>query len=119
MNLRYLLYHNLVSFPRLLALFRVDRSVRLRYHHFGEDDYGDIERVILQRLMENGATGLSGRTVDTSGQGVEAAPSASVQSPETYLGYRKAERFALPERLARDSPKTIDLTTRSKRRMHA
>jgi len=29
-----------------------------------------------------------------------------VQSPETYIGYRQAERFASPERLAQDSRKT-------------
>jgi hypothetical protein len=29
-----------------------------------------------------------------------------VESPETYVGYRQAERFASPERLARDSRKT-------------
>jgi hypothetical protein len=28
-----------------------------------------------------------------------------VQSPETYIGYRHAERFASPERLAKDSRK--------------
>jgi len=29
-----------------------------------------------------------------------------VQSPETYVGYRQAERFSTPERLAQDSRKT-------------
>jgi hypothetical protein len=37
---------------------------------------------------------------------VEAAPGADVQSPETYVGYRQAERFASPERQAHDLRKT-------------
>ena len=57
-------------------------------------------------MKENGATGLDGSTVAVTGHGVEAAPSADVRSPETYLGYRRTERFASPERLAHNSLKT-------------
>ena len=41
------------------------------------------ERVIQELLKENGASGLDGSTVSISGDGVEAAPSGEVQSPET------------------------------------
>jgi len=44
--------------------------------------------------------------VQVAGEGVEAAPSAAVQSPETYVGYRRGERFASPEKLATDVPWT-------------
>jgi hypothetical protein len=40
-----------------------------------------------------------------SADGVEAPPSGDEQSPETYVGYRQAQRFA-PERAALDSRKT-------------
>src|SRR5579862_6870353 len=38
------------------AQYLVDAKGRIRYHHFGESDYGDIERVIQGLLKENGAT---------------------------------------------------------------
>ena len=63
-------------------------------------------------LKENGATGLDESTVSISSEGVEAAPSGSVESPETYIGYRQAGRFASPERLARDSRKTYTAPAR-------
>jgi hypothetical protein len=33
------------------------------------------------------------------------------QSPETYIGYRQAQRFASPERVAQDSRTTYSLST--------
>jgi thiol-disulfide isomerase/thioredoxin len=89
------------------AQYLIDGKGRIRYHHFGEEDYGQIERVIQELLKENGATGLDGSTVSVSADGVEAAPSMNdEQSPETYVGYRQAERFASPERVAKNSSKT-------------
>jgi len=88
------------------ADYLIDGKGRIRYHHFGEGNYRESERMIQALLKENGATGLDGSTVSISADGVEAAPSGNVQSPETYVGYRQAERFASPERLDRDSRKT-------------
>ena len=88
------------------AQYLIDGKGRIRYHHFGEGEYGESERVIQALLKENGATGLAESTVSIFADGVEAAPSGNVESPETYVGYRQAERFASPERLARDSRKT-------------
>jgi hypothetical protein len=53
-------------------------------------------------LKENGATLPDLGTVRVAGEGVEAAPSNTVESPETYVGYGRAERFASPAGLARD-----------------
>jgi thiol-disulfide isomerase/thioredoxin len=88
------------------AQYLIDGKGRIRYHHFGEGEYGESERVIQTLLKENGATGLDEMAVGISAYGVEAAPSGNVESPETYVGYRQAERFASPERLARASRKT-------------
>jgi len=89
------------------AQYLVDGKGRVRYHHFGEGDYGEIEHVIQELLKENGATGLDDSTVRASGDGVEAAPDiGDERSPETYLGYRQTTGFASPEGLAQDSPKT-------------
>ena len=88
------------------ADYLIDGKGRIRYHHFGEGEYGETERVILKLLAENGATGLDESPVRISAEGVQAPPSRTVQSPETYIGYRQAEHFASPERTAHDSRKT-------------
>ena len=86
------------------AQYLVDAKGRIRYHHFGEGDYGEMERVIQELLKENGATGISSDTTPVSGVGIEAAPDwTDVRSPETYIGYRQAENFASPERVHKDS----------------
>jgi thiol-disulfide isomerase/thioredoxin len=86
------------------AQYLVDAKGRIRYHHFGESDYGEIERVIQELLKENGSTGLASDTSSVSGVGIEAAPDwADARSPETYLGYRQAQNFASPEKLHKDS----------------
>jgi hypothetical protein len=40
----------------------IDANGRIRYHHFGEGDYAETERVILELLRANGATGLGCRS---------------------------------------------------------
>jgi thiol-disulfide isomerase/thioredoxin len=94
------------------ADYFIDGKGRIRYHHFGEGEYVETERVIQQLLQENGATGLNLSPVTLSADGVEAAPSGDVQSPETYAGYGRTERFASPERLAQDSRKTYSAPAR-------
>lgn len=94
------------------AHYFIDGNGRIRYHHFGEGEYDQSERVIQELLKENGATGLNGNIVNVSAAGVEAAPGANVGSPETYIGYHRAEHFASPEGLAKDSRKTYSAPAR-------
>jgi thiol-disulfide isomerase/thioredoxin len=85
------------------AQYLIDAKGRVRYHHFGEGDYPEIERAIQELLKENGAT-VTSDTSSVSGVGIEAAPDwADARSPETYVGYRQAENFASPERVHKDS----------------
>jgi thiol-disulfide isomerase/thioredoxin len=93
------------------ADYFIDGNGRIRYHHFGEGDYGESERVIQDLLKANGATGLDENPVHISDDGVEAPPSRDEQSPETYVGYRQAQRFTSPERVAQDSRKTYSPPT--------
>jgi thiol-disulfide isomerase/thioredoxin len=93
------------------ADYFIDGNGRIRYHHFGEGDYGESEHVIQELLKANGATDLDESTVRISADGVEAPPSGDEQSPETYVGYHQAQRFASPERVAQDSRKTYSLPT--------
>ena len=85
------------------ADYFIDAKGRIRYHHFGEGEYEKSERVIQALLKENGATGLDESMVHISADGAEAPPSNDVRSPETYVGYARAENFVSPERMGRDS----------------
>jgi thiol-disulfide isomerase/thioredoxin len=88
------------------AHYFVDAKGQIRGHHFGEGKYARSERVIRQLLVEAGAQDLPDPLDDAAGQGV-AAPSdtANVASPETYVGYARAENFVSPGGLARDTTK--------------
>ncbi|CAB3649247.1 Protein DipZ [Paraburkholderia sediminicola] len=92
------------------AHYFVDGKGQIRYHHFGEGDYAESEKVIQELLTEAGhasaskvAIGITG----TSAQGVQAAAdSVDMQSPETYVGYERAENFTSPGGAAEDKVHT-------------
>ncbi|MCO4882420.1 cytochrome c biogenesis protein DipZ [Paraburkholderia caribensis] len=91
------------------AHYFVDAQGRVRRHHFGEGEYEQSEKVIQQLLVEAGhpeaaqvATGLAQRA-----KGVEAAADGNdMMSPETYIGYARAENFASPGGEARNRART-------------
>jgi cytochrome c biogenesis protein CcdA/thiol-disulfide isomerase/thioredoxin len=88
------------------AHYFIDGKGRIRYHHFGEGEYDESERVILQLLKENGAQSLSQGMLNVSANGAQAAPDqGNVRSPETYIGYYRAAHFASAEPFAKDSLK--------------
>lgn len=87
------------------AHYFIDGNGNIRHHHFGEGDYEGSERVIRQLLAEEGGKNLATGVVSVSASGIEAAAlSSEVKSPETYLGYRRAESFASPGGAVRDVP---------------
>ncbi|CAE6755642.1 cytochrome c biogenesis protein DipZ [Paraburkholderia haematera] len=92
------------------AHYFVDGKGQIRYHHFGEGDYAESEKVIQALLIEAGHTNVSKVAVGLGGagaQGVEAAAdNADMQSPETYIGYDRAENFASPGGEAQDKVHT-------------
>jgi cytochrome c biogenesis protein CcdA/thiol-disulfide isomerase/thioredoxin len=95
------------------AHYFIDGKGRIRYHHFGEGEYDESERVIQQLLRDNGAQSISGGVISVSANGVEAAPgSVNVGSPETYIGYGRGEHFASAESIAKDSGKVYSLAPR-------
>ncbi|EJU11214.1 cytochrome c biogenesis protein DipZ [Novosphingobium resinovorum] len=86
------------------AHYFIDGKGRIRYHHFGEGDYAQSERVIQRLLAENGSAVGNAGTVTVSAIGAGAAAGqGKARSPETYLGYGKAMRFASPGGLVRDT----------------
>ncbi|MFM0313457.1 cytochrome c biogenesis protein DipZ [Paraburkholderia nemoris] len=92
------------------AHYFVDGKGQIRYHHFGEGDYAESEKVIQELLTEAGHANASKVAIGipgTSAQGVQAAAdSADMQSPETYIGYERAENFTSPGGAAEDKVHT-------------
>ncbi|MEW6538702.1 MAG: cytochrome c biogenesis protein DipZ [Pseudomonadota bacterium] len=85
------------------AHYFIDAKGQIRHHHFGEGDYAGSERVIQQLLKEAGAANVASNVVTVQAQGAEAAADmAQVESPETYVGYGRAENFRSPGGLAND-----------------
>ncbi len=85
------------------AHYFIDAQGRTRYHHFGEGDYDESERVIQELLAEAGDKDYAAGFVAVKASGAEAAPSMiESQSPETYIGYARAENFISPGGTARD-----------------
>jgi len=91
------------------ALYFVDAEGVIRDQHFGEGRYEESEAVI-QRLL-----GVQRELVSVQGHGVEAAADWNkLQTPETYLGYGRSERFtpaddASVEPHAYELPERLDL----------
>ena len=86
------------------AHYFIDAKGRIRYHHFGEGEYDESEQVIRELLKKNGAQLSVSEPISVSGAGALAAPdTADRHSPETYVGYHRAEHFASNEKIAQDS----------------
>jgi cytochrome c biogenesis protein CcdA/thiol-disulfide isomerase/thioredoxin len=95
------------------AHYFIDAEGRVRYHHFGEGDYAMSERVIRQLLADAGHA-PAGQMSSAKGSGAEAAADLSeIGSPETYIGYFRAERFASPGGLLHDQPKSYSAASLS------
>jgi cytochrome c biogenesis protein CcdA/thiol-disulfide isomerase/thioredoxin len=79
------------------AHYFIDAQGRVRYHHFGEGHYDESERVIQTLLAEAGDKGYATGLVSVNASGAEAAATMTeTQSPETYVGYARAENFVSP-----------------------
>ncbi|WP_110948113.1 cytochrome c biogenesis protein DipZ [Pseudomonas bohemica] len=79
------------------AHYFADAKGQIRYHHFGEGAYDESERVIQELLREAGHNQITTDLIDANGNGVQqAADMGEVKSPETYLGFERAENFVSP-----------------------
>jgi cytochrome c biogenesis protein CcdA/thiol-disulfide isomerase/thioredoxin len=79
------------------AHYFIDATGRIRHHHFGEGGYDESEQVIQRLLAEAGRTTVPAGIVAVNASGAQTASSeADVQSPETYIGYERAERLVSP-----------------------
>ncbi|WP_175958348.1 cytochrome c biogenesis protein DipZ [Burkholderia sp. BCC0405] len=94
------------------AHYFIDAQGRIRHHHFGEGEYAQSERAIQSLLAEAGhpealnvPLGLA--AAPTKGV-LAAADAADVRSPETYVGYARAESFTSPGGVVRDAAHRYD-----------
>jgi thiol-disulfide isomerase/thioredoxin len=85
------------------ALYFVDTDGVIRDHQFGEGRYEQSERVI-QRLL-----GVEREPFSVEAVGVEAqADWEDLRTPETYLGYARAENFTSPNGAAFDERRSYE-----------
>jgi len=83
------------------AIYVADREGRIRYHHFGEGEYEETERVVQQLL------GVEDDMVRVEPEGLEAqADWANLMSPESYLGYEQGRNFGSPGGAGFDEART-------------
>jgi cytochrome c biogenesis protein CcdA/thiol-disulfide isomerase/thioredoxin len=87
------------------AQYLIDTSGHIRYQNAGEGRDAEAEQQIRKLLAESGhPDALTSAMATVSAGGAEAAAAmASDLSPETYVGYRRAQRLASPEPVVRDA----------------
>jgi cytochrome c biogenesis protein CcdA/thiol-disulfide isomerase/thioredoxin len=96
------------------ADYFIDAQGKIRGHAFGEGDYDQSERLIQTLLTQGGFSGVPSTLVTANGKGIEAAPDdKQVKSPETYIGYERAQHFQGAGVLVKDHPTTYSATPTS------
>jgi thiol-disulfide isomerase/thioredoxin len=89
------------------AEYFIDAKGKVRYEHFGEGDYDKSEQWIQKLLKEANAQPMPVSIVSVHGEGAQAAADTrDVRSPETYIGYERAEEFSSPGGFKQDAEKT-------------
>jgi len=83
--------------PVLARTLFIDAQGRIRGHHFGEGEYSQSEEVCApadRSRVQRPAAG--GRRTDQLTGVKAAADDSNMLSPETYVGYARAEHFSSP-----------------------
>jgi cytochrome c biogenesis protein CcdA/thiol-disulfide isomerase/thioredoxin len=70
------------------AKYLIDRNGHVRWYHFGEGDYAESEEVIRTLLAERGVP------VPAPSGFAETPLGHAVITPESYLGYKRLDRYA-------------------------
>jgi cytochrome c biogenesis protein CcdA/thiol-disulfide isomerase/thioredoxin len=80
------------------AHYFIDAKGNIRGHHFGEGEYAESEQTIRELLNEAGYTDLPVAAGEAArATGVQAqGDNQDNRSPETYIGFERAERFGSP-----------------------
>jgi thiol-disulfide isomerase/thioredoxin len=95
------------------AVYIADGDGRLRFHHFGEGEYPMTEMVIQQLLLAAGSDNVDQSLVGVQPRGLElSADWQTLESPETYVGYRQSSGFAQEDVARFDEPTAYSLPGR-------
>ena len=87
------------------ALYIIDAQGHIRHHQFGEGGYEKSERIIQQLLEDAGLSDIGHGLVSVDAHGAEAAADwGDSKSPETYVGYERAENFVSRDGAILDKP---------------
>jgi len=88
------------------AHYFIDAKGNIRGHHFGEGGYSESEQTLRELLTEAGFKDLPPAGISVAGaKGVQAAADEdNMLSPETYVGYARAEHFSSPSGVVPDQP---------------
>ncbi len=86
------------------AKYLIDKDGQVRYTHFGEGDYAETEQTIQALLKESGQSITDKLEIDSG-----AGASVRGQTPETYLGFERAERFANAKQFVANKPVSYTL----------
>jgi Thioredoxin like C-terminal domain len=79
------------------AHYFIDVHGKVRHHHYGEGEYEESERIIQKLLVDAGNKDVPAGVVAVNASGAEAASAkADVNSPETYIGFDRIDRFVSP-----------------------
>jgi len=81
------------------AKYFIDKEGYIRYHHFGEGDYDESEKVIQELLKEAGATDITSKINNPDYQ-------ITAKTPEIYLGHGRIDHFSSPENIKHNAPGT-------------
>jgi cytochrome c biogenesis protein CcdA/thiol-disulfide isomerase/thioredoxin len=94
------------------AHYFIDAKGRTRFHHFGEGEYDQSEQEIQQLLEEAGNGNVPQSLVTINASGVEAAANVNEdRSPETYIGYDRADNFVSPGGIVEDESHVYTLAS--------
>jgi thiol-disulfide isomerase/thioredoxin len=89
------------------AHYFIDATGKIRFHHFGEGNYEESEQWIRTLLEETDHKKLADTSTAIAATGAEAAPDSNdVESPETYIGNMRAQRFTSPGGFDEDDAKS-------------
>jgi hypothetical protein len=93
------------------ALYLIDGEGRIRHHRFGDGGYHQAEVIIRRLLADAGANEIGDdfAWVDPLLLGPEVqADWDSLETAETYLGYRHAQNFASPGGVTSEVPRQYE-----------
>ncbi len=95
------------------AHYFIDAKGKVRYEHFAEGNYDQSERWIQELLKEANAKPIHPAAVSIQAQEIQAPADANdIRSPETYIGYARAQNFASPGGLKRNAERLYIEPTR-------